>query len=279
MVAHEHPGVVTMTPGLDLVVVSYRTPADLDAFMVSLVANPPSVDWSVTIVNVAPTEADRAAARLWSERLGDRCLIAIETATNVGYGAAANRGATIGNREVLAIFNADVEFFRGVLDECYEAILTEPSWGVLGPRQVDGRNGITAAGIFGTPEQPRHRGWRELDRGQYSDIRDDAVYVAGSAMFVRRHTWLELACCPSYQRAMPGSSGALLETPQLYFEDSWLSRHAAAHGYANVYLGSTRLVHYWHRSFRANKAPESMKASRELFRQVCDAHDPPIAHE
>lgn len=197
--------------GIDLVVVSYRTPGDLAAFLGSLEAHRPTVPWSVTVVNVDPLADDKAVAVEWVERHPQAAGIAFDH--NVGYARACNRGAQLGRREVVAFFNADVRLTPNALDECYWALKSDPAWGILGPRQVDDDGRLTAAGIVGTNEAPRHRGWHERDVGQFRDVRDDVVTVAGSAYFVRRDVWDRLRHDPLYQEVSGGAEGAMLPTP------------------------------------------------------------------
>lgn len=256
-------------PGLDLIVTSYKTPDDLQEFLDSVEKFPPSVPYTVIIVNVCPDEADREVAIQWAWK--HEALVHNFT-ENVGYGKACNMAATRSWRGCVAVFNADVVLTKDSLNFCYAAIMQNKSWGVLGPRQVDQRGRFTAAGIFGTDTTPRHRGWMEVDRGQYAEVRDDAVYVAGSAMFLRREVWEELTCCPEYKVFSEGAVGPLLES-FLYFEDSWLSMHAKAHGYLNVYLGNTTIQHKWHKAFKVNPSAEkSFPIAKKMFQDACAAH-------
>lgn len=253
--------------GITLVVVNYRTPEDLDRFCASISAGGPV---EVVIVNVSPTEADMEVARRWADRLGGRTWEFVE---NVGYGRAVNRGAAGGRRETLAIFNADVVLCPGALDACHQALVDHPDWGVLGPCQVDDRGRFTHAGIFGTPDAPKHRGWRQADRGQYRDVAE-AVTVSGSAYFVRRATWDQLTACEIFQNHDP-AEGAFLPTP-FYFEETYCSYHARAHDWKVVYFGEATIIHTWHASVRANEAEgwaaERYVESQATFRAACDAH-------
>jgi GT2 family glycosyltransferase len=255
-------------PGVDLVVVNYRTPTDLAAFLSSLVDAEVSVDHSLTVANVDPLAGDRRVVQDWKRKVE---LTYLEFASNVGYATAVNRGLAAGRREVCVALNADVALRPGALEACHGALMDHDDWGVLGPCQVDGNGRFTHAGIFGTLEAPKHRGWLERDTGQYRDV-VEAVTVSGSAYFARRSVWEELASCPVYLQVAPQAEGAFLPT-QHYFEETWASYHAQAHGWKVVYFGPATMTHLWHRASPVGgEADRHMQPSREFFRQACDAH-------
>ena len=262
-------------PGIDLVVCNYRTPGDLREFLVSLCDAPPATPYGLTVVNVCPEPEDRQVVE-WA---GEAFTIEryLEFPMNVGYAKSINLGALKGRREVIAAFNADVVLLPGALDSCHRALWSNPGWGVLGPRQVDQEGRFTHAGIFGTLEAPRHRGWHEKNTGQYLDVQS-AVTVSGAAYFIKREVWDELTSCPIYQdfcheRAeFPYADGAFLPTKH-YYEETFCSYHAQAHGWEVVYYGPATVVHKWHRASRlGGEADTQMGKSRELFRAACDAH-------
>lgn len=266
-------------PGIDAVVVNYRTPEDLTGFVESLVTSAPQVEIDLVVANVAPRPDDLAAgekaALLDAPGLSGRHLRFEE---NVGYARACNRGLVGGQREVVALFNADTRVTAGALEACASALLDNPTWGALGPRQVDQFNRFTASGIFGTNEAPKQRAWHRQDEGQCTDVRDDAVTVAGSAYFMRREVWEELTLCPDFRAVAPDAEGAFLPT-KLFYEETYCSYHASAHGYRNVYLGTAKMIHTWHGSIDSNGAPATslFDEARAYFRDACDAHD--IAHD
>lgn len=260
--------------GIDLVVVNYRTPGDLREFVQSVTEQPPRVPWSLIIVNVDPEEADTALAK---EASDFESIFYLDIGWNCGYARACNAAVARSGREVIGLFNADVVLSPGAVDECVDAILSNHDWGVLGPRQVNERNQITHAGIFGSLEKPEHRSWLGPDVG-YADVRE-AVTVSGSAMFTRRELWDRLHHCPSFKRLCPDAEGAMLLTSH-YYEDTWLAYHAQAHHQKAVYYGPVKIVHKWHRaSPQGGWAELQWEESRRLFRFACDNHEPPIPHD
>lgn len=250
---------------IDLVVVNYKTPADLEDFLGSLDRFVPLMAASLTVVEV--DDEDYEHTFTWAGGTGTT----IGVAGNVGYGRACNMAAARGHGSVIAFFNADVLVTPESIDLCYRALTTHPDWGILGPCQVNEANRIRHAGIFGTLAQPVHRGWNEIDHGQYVDVRD-AITVSGSAFFVRRHVWEQLTECPLYQDVAQGAEGAFLPTPH-YYEETWAAYHAHAHGHRVIYYGPVTMIHKWHRaSPMGGWAEEQMPISRELFREACQHH-------
>ena len=255
---------------MDIVVVNYHTAPDLGRFLDTLEQHPPSPPWTVTIVDVE-TSPRRDEDVAWA----GGTLRVIGVAENIGYGRACNLGATFGHEDVIALFNADVEITAGSLDTCAHALRQRDDWAILGPCQVDTANRIRHAGIFGTLACPKHRGWNEHGHGQHRDVRDDAVTVSGSAFFVKRKVWNELTDCPLYQEVAPGAEGAFLPTPH-YYEETWASYHAQAHGYAVIYFGEVTMIHKWHRASKVGGwADQQMPVSRQMFRRACDGHGIP----
>ncbi len=202
----------------------------------------------------------------------------LEFEDNVGYGYAGNQGGALGDREIVGIFNVDLTFMAGAIDHCCQTLLAHPDWGIAGPRQINGWYQITAAGIFGTNTEPKHRGWMEQDTGAYRDVSDDCIVVVGSAMFIKRSVWDQLTACPSYRRTAPRPNpvGPLLETA-LYYEDAWLSYHASAHGHRLGYIGDTAINHEYHGAVKIHGDGNNMEAAHDQFRLCCDEHG--IAHD
>lgn len=249
------------------VVVNYRTPDDLSAFLRSFADQPPAGTWELTVVNVSPSSADRQVATEWAERM---TLRIVDHDTNVGYARACNYAALDTKGDTIAFFNADVRLTPGALETCHQALLAHDDWGVLGPRQIDDNGRFTHAGIFGTNTAPAHRAWQNRDQGQYRDIQE-AVTVSGAAYFIKRTVWEELTDCPTYQALHPGA-GAFLPT-QHYYEETWVSYHARAHGWKVMYFGEATVIHRWHKASPVGgHADQQMAPSRTLFRKACDAH-------
>jgi GT2 family glycosyltransferase len=263
-------------PGIDITVVNYRTPGDLARFCESLVKHPPSVPYSVRIFNVAPLAIDIDVAQTWAGILPN----ARDTGhdNNVGYGTAVNTCVKRGDREYIAAFNADVLITEGAFDTIIAAMGEHDDWGVVGPRQINSKNELTHGGIVGPLNNPRFRVFNRP--GAYTDVLDDVPTVMGAAYFMRRKCWDELAQCEIAREIFHDhfgttNYGAFLPT-QLYYEETFCSYHAKAHGWKVVYFGAATLVHEWHRSIREHLSQQEENGlfarSQQQFRRACEAH-------
>lgn len=260
---------------LDAVVCNYKTPHDLRDFLESWCSYAPA-EALLTVVNVCPEQADLDVTNdFMSYDAGKISGRVMDFTDNIGYAKACNAAVRNSHADVLAFFNADVVLTEGALQECHDALLANPEWGVLGPRQVDQAGRLTHAGIVGTGEAPKHRAWKAMDSEEYADIIDSVPTVSGSAYFIKRQTWTDLMSCPIYQDIAPLAQGAFLPTEH-YYEETWCSYHARAHGWKCVYFGPARIVHKWHRaSVVGGFAEMAMPRSRALFRHACDQHGIP----
>lgn len=193
---------------------------------------------------------------------------------NIGYARACNAGAR-GSNDAILFANADT-LLSGDFKECYHALMGSSDRGILGPRQVNEHNQITAGGILPLGSHNQQRGWNESDYGQYSDILE-CPFIAGSLLFVKRSVWEELASCPFFKEAEPEAEGAFIHTRH-YFEDTWLGYHARAHGYKCIYYGPAKMTHLWHKSSPIGGIGEQAWAeSQARYRRACEIHG--IAHE
>lgn len=263
--------------GVDVIVVNYRTPTHLRAFLDSLKEHSPSVPWSLTVVNVDPRPEDVSAGLSltpWTVPFNH-----IETLENVGYARAVNTASRHTNQDVLAIFNADTTLTAYALDDCYAALTAanHKDWGILGPRQVDRRSRITHAGIVFRHGYQIERGWREPDGPEFRDVRE-VESVMGSAYFIKRETWNALTNCEIYQ-SFCIAEGAFLPT-QHYYEETFCSIHARHHGWKVIYYGPVLIGHEWHTSSPVGGQIDRKirPESKKLFVAACDAHgiDPGI---
>lgn len=254
-----------MSPTIDVVVVNYHTEDDLQRFLDSFDRYGPVDGCTLTVVDVDVPPSER-----W---MGDFTYVQgrrIGMAGNVGYSGACNFGAALNTGDVIALFNADVRLaspacIEGIADD----MMASPSWGIVGPRQVNSKGQLTHAGIMGTNANPQLRGWLSKDR--YPGI-EPAVSVSGSAYFVKRSVWDELTECPLYRDVAPDALGAFLPTVH-YYEETFCSYHARAHGHEVVYHGGVTFMHEWHQASPVGgHADQQMPKSREYFRRACDHH-------
>lgn len=257
---------------LKAVVVNYRTPHDLERFVYSLLKNYPK-KWELELLvqDVDPTEESaRAVDAIFSRIKMKHPFYVNRIPWNCGYGHAINTGMDVlhskGENDVLLALNADVEVIEGdSLDMCCEALMSNPEWGILGPRQIDKAGRITHGGITGTASDKKIRGWKAFDG--FRGVDDTMASVSGSIYFVKGRLWDELSDCYQTQSGV----GAFLETPH-YYEETFCSDHAKAHGHKVVYFGETTFVHKWHQASPVGGPMDKQLAtSRSMYREACES--------
>jgi hypothetical protein len=225
---------------VDVVVVNYKTPDLLQDFIRSYEA----LELPGCTLTIVEVEANIPEDWLRAEESNSRQTLFFRE--NIGYGKACNEGAALGHNSIILFANADTLLSDG-FRECHDALRDHPNWGVLGPRQVNEFNCFTAGGIPGGPHGHVQRGWNQTDVGQCSDVLEDVYSVSGSLYFIKRSVWKELTECPVWKEYAPNAVGAFLETRH-YFEETTCSRHLTAHGHINVFYGSVKMTHLFHRS-------------------------------
>lgn len=249
---------------LQAVVVNYKTSADLSGFLGAWDQYAPG--WcDLTIVNVDPDEADIKVAK-------NHPAPYIQHDENVGYSYACNHAVVDSKADVLAFFNADTRLLPGTIEPLYTNLMANEAWGVIGPRQVDDSGRLTHAGIVGKPTRPILRGWMQRDTPAFTDIVEDAVSVMGSAYFIKKACWDQLAGCAIYREMHPDALGAFLPTKH-YYEETWASYHARSHGWKVVYYGLSKMIHRWHKASPIGGAADRLFGeSQTMFRAMCDKH-------
>lgn len=191
---------------------------------------------------------------------------------NNGYSFAINHMAARGEGDIIGILNADVWLTSGDVAAIQSIFDEDPTISILGPKQRNEQGNIVHAGIVGTNEAPRHRGWNEHDPHdvKYKD-QIDCVTVSGSAYFVRRSVWEDMTNHPDYKMVSNNAPGAFLPTPH-YFEETWCSYFARHLGYRVVYDGTVSIGHTWCASTNG-PAPilnQYFRESQKIFRAACD---------
>lgn len=199
---------------------------------------------------------------------------------NIGYASACNQLAAMGSAPIVGLLNSDVWLNTKKLRHIISAFEEYPEIAILGPKQLDERNHITHAGIEGDETTARPRGWKIADPKdrKFKELKE-MVSVSGSAYFVRREIWDELTNCPIYQEVpvvkQNPHKGAFLPTPH-YYEETFCSYHARAHGYKVFYDGRVSIGHSWHASHaQGSKYDRMMTISKKLFQAACDSHGIP----
>ena len=245
-----------------VLVVNWNTPDDLDRCLSSLRIHDEGLELAVH-------------QNYYSDELSDKGFKVahryhadiITQSPNVGHGKGINVLAKVVQSEYLFIVNPDCVWKEPVVARLVSFLKADPDAAIVGPKQMDSKNRITAAGIVGTLAQPEHRYWHHHDP-QNTMARDivPATVVAGSALMISKEDFWEY--------------GGMLEAKH-YFSETWLCYHAQAHGRTCWYYGEPWMVHEWHQSSpQGYPGTDGMiHEDQKLFRQMCDEHNPPIPHD
>lgn len=259
---------------IDLVAVAYQAPKETERFLGSL--RTLTVPFTLSVIeNHSPDETVRTVISKYLEQSPPSSAVwqeAIFMDGNYGYAKAINYGVHLGDAPYIAALNCDIEVLPGCVEEIIRYFDEHSDVGVIGPRTTDSGGRFTHAGITNAGHGSRdlHRGWQNTDRGQFQDV-IDVPTVSGATYFVRRSVWDELTACQVYQDEIaPECEGAFLPT-QHFYEETWCSYHARAHGHRVVYLGTAHMIHQWHKSSAVGSIP--LDDAEEQFRRACKHHD------
>lgn len=191
---------------------------------------------------------------------------------NLGYGAAANRGAAELGDDIgwIVVANADLEWDAGSLDELLAVAGRHPRGGAFGPliRELDGSvypsarllpeigRGIGHA-VFGKvwPGNPWTRAYRQE---KSEPVERAAGWLSGSVQLFRRAAW------DSVQGFDPRYF--------MYFEDVDLGDRLARAGWHNIYAPSASVMHLG--GHATSRTPAKMLAAHHdsAYRYVADRH-------
>lgn len=192
---------------------------------------------------------------------------------NIGYAKACNYMAARTDGDILGFLNGDVWLTPSDIMSIQKSFDENPEMAILGPKQRDEQGKIRHGGIVGSNTKPIQRGWgiSDVPDTMFRDVME-CVTVSGSAYFIRRNVFDELTQCPIYQEVAPDALGAFLPTPH-YYEETWISYHARAHGHKVFYDGRISIGHTWKASCNDDRMLRNyFLESRKIFRAACDAH-------
>ncbi|MDX6267577.1 MAG: N-acetylglucosaminyl-diphospho-decaprenol L-rhamnosyltransferase [Frankiales bacterium] len=228
-----------------VVVVTWDSADVLPAFLATLPAATSRPYEVVVVDNASPSGAPEGDFRL------------VETGGNLGYGKAANLGASGFDGDWLVVSNPDVSWSPGALDTLLEAAERWPRAGCLGPAITTpggalypsarafpslGRGiGHALLGPF-WPTNPWTRSYR-AEAG--SPVEGMTGWLSGSCMLLRREAWEQV--------------GGFDPKYFMYCEDMDLCRRIAEVGWQNTYVPSAVVTHVGGASTKA--------VSREMLRE------------
>lgn len=264
-----------MVDGIDIVVVNYKRYDLTRRFLDSFYQYKPSNDYTVTVVDNTPLDKESKQLEYIKDSYPWESFYEVYPKMNLGYAKACNIGAYLGESEYIGLFNNDVEFVNNTcIDQCIKFLDENPDVGIVGPFQYTTQGNtrkVTNAGILGPGSSPKHRGWLEIDRGQYR-FNEEVLMVMGSAMIIRRKFWDKMRLDPIFLHFFPNALGAMPHT-ELYYEDTTLCYAAPYFGYKVYYLGEEgcEVIHQWHQTIKDNPDNKVFESSRKIFRNLMDA--------
>jgi N-acetylglucosaminyl-diphospho-decaprenol L-rhamnosyltransferase len=223
-------------PGLDVVIVSYRSRELLRECLESLQANPPSRPVNLVVVD---NDSGDGTAELVAAEYPEVDLVAAPE--NLGFAAATNLGARRGSAPYLLALNPDTAVTAGALDRVIEVLESHPEVAVVGPRleRRDGSLDHAAKRSFPTPLSALGHftglGRRRDATGALAAYRAPAVKagpvdaVNGAFMLIRRSAFEE--------------AGGFDEGYWMYMEDLDLSYRLAQAGKLSWYEPTAVVMH------------------------------------
>lgn len=262
---------------VDLLVVTYNTQSLLERLLDTLHSDYEQGVWSLHIAD----NNSQDGTQQWL--LDNKNRFKIETLVfneNIGYSAAINDLASKSNNDLLCAVNADTWFTTNHVKQVISSFEQTPNMAVCGVKQMDESNKIRHGGIFWDKRSnPVHRGWNEWDPmdERYRD-KVQCWTVSGSIYYVKRKVWNELHECDIFSSLYPEAKGAFLPTPH-FFEETWVSQHAVAHGHEVWYDGTVETAgHTWHASTEVGEASRNyFNTSKNIYINACNTHG--IEHE
>jgi N-acetylglucosaminyl-diphospho-decaprenol L-rhamnosyltransferase len=247
-----------VSPALRVVVVTYSPGESLGHFLDSL-RTATTQPYEVVLADNGSTDGAPEAAVADGVRL-------LPTGGNLGYGKAANLGASGFAGEWLVVANPDVTWSPGSLDVLLEAAARWPRAGCLGPaiRTPDDRlypsarafpslgRGIGHA-LFGWwwPANP----WTRSYRAETSSPTEGTTgWLSGSCMLLRREAFAAVGGFdPSYF---------------MYCEDMDLCRRLAESGWSNVYVPTADITHQGGHATSRVAGPMLREHHKALYRYL-----------
>jgi N-acetylglucosaminyl-diphospho-decaprenol L-rhamnosyltransferase len=172
----------------------------------------------------------------------DNAVRLVQTGTNRGYGAAANRGIDVSGSEFVVVSNSDVAVHPGALRSLVEVLGRDSTLAIVGPRilEADGTRYPSARRFPSLLDAAGHAllgdlapGNRFTRRYRMADLDTDDVaevdWVSGACFLARRRALEEL--------------GGFDETYFMYAEDADLCWRARRAGWGVAYVPDAVVTH------------------------------------
>jgi GT2 family glycosyltransferase len=252
---------VDTPPRVAVVIVNYRSYAELDACLESL-----GRSTTPTVTIVVDQQSDPAAADGIAKRFPDVTLIRLEG--NSGFAAGVNRGARDARTSYLLLLNPDTIVKPDLCGWLTAWLDAHPDVAIAGPR-LENEDGSIQASARRFPDYttaiagrsswltrvlPRNRLSRRNLPGLDAPSGDsmDVDWVSGACMMIRRDVFKAV--------------GGMDEEFFLYWEDADFCRRAARAGWRTAYCPTVGAIHAGGRSSRHATDQSLLAFHRSAFR-------------
>jgi N-acetylglucosaminyl-diphospho-decaprenol L-rhamnosyltransferase len=172
----------------------------------------------------------------------DDAVRLVQTGTNLGYGAAANRGIDMTGSELVLVSNPDVAVHGGALRALVEVLGADPTIAIVGPRilEADGTRYPSARRFPSLVDAAGHALLGDLVPGNRFTRRYRLGYV--DAEEVTDVDWVSGACFLARRRALEELHG-FDQSYFMYAEDTDLCWRARRAGWGVRFVPSAVVTH------------------------------------
>ncbi len=193
----------------------------------------------------------------------------VDPGRNLGYGAAANRGAAATTASALLVCNSDLEVGPGSLGVLARALDAGPDRGVVGPliRDPGGRRypsarrfpaltdaaGHAVLGLL-APDNRFTRAYHQAHLEEASGV-EEVDWLSGACLLLKRSAFEEV--------------GGFDESYFMYAEDVDLCWRLARAGWTSAYVPGAEVIHLQGVSTDSHPYQMILQHHRSLFRFAC----------
>jgi GT2 family glycosyltransferase len=236
-----------------VVVVTHNNAADITACLRSLLATTHTTELRVVVVDNASQDCTVDLAR--SVAAEDGRVTVVVNDRNVGFGAACNHGATVGDDEFVVLLNPDTVVHASAIDALV-AVASRPRIGPVAGRTVDSVGRIDPLSAQNVPSLRETAWWalaiqvwgRHLP-GRLGRMLDrNPVLLSAGDLSAERPVGVVIGCLLALRRSDWNALKGFDESYFMYGEDVDLSLRARSAGLIPTYTPEAVITHYGGRS-------------------------------
>jgi GT2 family glycosyltransferase len=234
-------------PRVAIIIVTYNSARDIDTVLRSLTEPPPATAHEIVVVDNAST--DGTVTRISAAWPGVRL---IESADNLGFAAANNRGIRESSSELVLLLNPDTCVPAGAIDRLVAHLDARRDVAIVGPRIVngEGRAELSFGAMIGPVTELKQK---VLVVGNDRGVPPIVAMVDRLTRRTREVDWVSGACL-LIRRADLDAAGLLDERFFLYTEDVDLCASVRSRGRAVLFAADVHIQHLRGRSAGATTA-------------------------